>query len=1024
MNASDYLAQLQTLTKKNLEILTAINDSFYTKNEHISASVDGKTYVVPSFLSLENKINALQDSFNNLVNVPSTGEAYFNFDGNSRAVEMRGFNCAPDKLSLTPPTAYGTKSNDIFKDFLSPCPYVNFDLTSIPNDITSVNVKKVVPSNSELVERFKDFLGDKVSVSKSWSDLYKILQNYTEDIDFVEYDTVMTLPARQPVGSAQYIISSIVSDEIDDNLDEIITLRLRSNFDGVENGKNYTGSLTYKLFDETIEKNLRVGDCLVTYNNSTKLEITETRPLTNTIVVKVLNGEYLNLVESNGVNIQDLSVLKFFSEANLNDTKYVQVPLEEDQYVFVAVAALNNRLRVQAPWGDGVVINTYELLKGDEKFSTYYKNNVRNIGDVLYEVTSMMSNTLMKYSAEEYSTMTSIKPIIDIDVDKTSNLQVVQINKHLDDSESVKNIRTLYSQKKQYNTELTSIQTDIDRINEELSSISFDDTTGQRSALTASLSSNNKRKNELTTALAKIMDNISSAANSSEIPLENAKYRIRGYYGYGELINRLALTKDHIAGIDVWYRYKNVSKETGNALSIDDNFVFSDWVRMDSFSLARVSSYDDGTYKFTLESPNDKKNEPSFNQIDIPISQGETVDIKLRVLYDFGSPFVKVYSAWSDIINVAFPEEYTKDVQILDIISENNNDIETNRFTNILAEEGIPSHVGDSIQDQDITYYHKPESISSGFYTTERRIIPLKDKLTELDNYIQILRDEVEGTNSSALKVTAEIGQTSTELTENTTNVISLAGYDEIVTDSTLSQDGSYLVDGDLVTTIMNLKITNTSSHTVKLFPIFPGPRSMSINNYTYKSISGYADRTVDGGNGDGGGVWIMKKDRDETEHQSCNQFITFRLNNVWTGEEYYIDMSSGAAYSEDKLASDRADVEPKAHTIGMWVYPVVNSVYGLCTDSDATNSCYILNSDESVVVPISVSYNMSGLNEDTEIVKTMSFDVRTSLYQDPTNYVFRINAKRVSTPQDKILRKVTRKLGNKTELVKYKVTI
>lgn len=1022
MNASDYLAQLQTLTKKNLEILTAINDSFYTKNEHISASVDGKTYVVPSFLSLENKINALQDSFNNLVNVPSTGEAYFNFDGSSQVIEMRGFNCAPDKLSLTPPTTYSTKSNDIFKDFLSPCPYVNFDLTSIPDDITTVNVKKVAPISSELIDRFKDFLGDKVSISKSWADVYKILQNYTEDVDYVEYDTVMSLPARQPVGSAQYVISSVVGDEVDDNLDEIITLKLRSDFSGVSGGSNYTGTLTYKLFDETIEKNLRVGDYLVTYNNSTKLEIIEVRPLTNTIIVKVLNGEYLNLVESNGDNIQDLSVLKFFSEANLNDTKYVQVPLEEDQYIFVAVAALNNRLRVQAPWGDGVIINTYELLKDDEKFYTYYTNNVKNIGDVLYEITSMMSNTLMKYSSDEYSVMTSIKPVIDIDIDKTSNLQVVQINKHLDDSESVKNIRTLYSQKKQYSTELTSIQTDIDRINEELSSISFDDTTGQRSALTASLSSNNKRKNELTTSLAKIMDDIASAANNSEIPLENAKYRIRGYYGYNELINRLDIVKDHIKGIDVWYRYKNVDKETGNALSIDDNFVFSDWVKMNSFDLDRISSYSDGTYKFSLETPNDKKNEPSFNQIDIPISQGETVDIRLRVLYDFGTPFVKVYSAWSDIINIAFPEEYTKDVQILDIISENNNDIETNRFTNILAGEGIPDHVGDSIQDQDITYYHKPENISSGFYTSERRIIPLKDKLTELDNYIQILRDEVEGTNSSALKVTAEIGQTSTTLTENTTNVISLAGYDEIVSDNSVDSDGSYIVDGNKVTTIMNLKITNSSSHTIKLYPVFPGPRAHNINTYTYKPITGYVDSDTDEGRG---GVWIMKQNQNDAEEQSCNQFITFRINDVWTGQMYYADLSTTRNYTGSSLASNLDDIIPKDNnTAGMWIYPLVNSTFSLCTDSDATNSYYILNADESVVVPISIIYNMNAADEGTSITKTMSFDVRTSLYQDPINYTFSINAKKIVTPQDKILRKVTRKLGNKTELVKYKATI
>ena len=70
-------------------------------------------------------------------------------------------------------------------------------------------------------------------------------------------------------------------------------------------------------------------------------------------------------------------------------------------------------------------------------------------------------------------------------------------------------------------------------------------------------------------------------------------------------------------------------------------------------------------YKFEMEANNDNINEPSFNQIDIPISQGETVDIRLKLVYDFGYPFVHTSSTWSKIVNIKFPEEYLKDVQIL-----------------------------------------------------------------------------------------------------------------------------------------------------------------------------------------------------------------------------------------------------------------------------------------------------------------------------------------------------------------------
>jgi hypothetical protein len=62
-STADYLAQIETLTSTNLQILKALNDSFFTKKNHIYAEVDDTTFVIPSFISLENKINMLQENF-------------------------------------------------------------------------------------------------------------------------------------------------------------------------------------------------------------------------------------------------------------------------------------------------------------------------------------------------------------------------------------------------------------------------------------------------------------------------------------------------------------------------------------------------------------------------------------------------------------------------------------------------------------------------------------------------------------------------------------------------------------------------------------------------------------------------------------------------------------------------------------------------------------------------------------------------------------------------------------------------
>lgn len=1204
-SVTDCLVQIQELTRKNLEILKAINDSFFTKQNHLSVNIGDTQYVIPSFVSLENKINYLQDAFNNVVNAPATGEAYFNIDGNSRAIEVRGYTHTPNSLTLDPVLTFGVESNDIFKDFLTPAPYVNFSLSNIPNDITSVNIKKIIPKNLELIAKFEKQLNNSASVNWVFSDLYKILSLYKEDVDYVSYDIVRKLPIRKNIGSGTYVIESIISDVIDKNLDEYITLKLRTDI----NTYPYRKNLTYQLFDETIEKPLKVGDQLVTYDDSAKMEITEIRSSSNTIVVKVLNGEYLNLIGDNEEtidNINDLAKIKFYSPVDFDEDKYINVPLEEDQYVFIAIAPLNERMNIQSPWGNGVVINTYKLTKGfgGENFKKYYDENVRNIGDTLFEITSMMPNTLNKYSREDFEKFINTQPSIDI-----NNLQVTQINKHLNDSVVVKNIRALYSQKKQYNIELTEVQSKITDINAKLSSISFDDTTDMRAIYTAQLTEYNQKKNELVSSITKIIDEISLSVNNSEIPIENAKYRIRGYFDYESFVNNLGgISKDSINGIKVQYRYKNLDQPQSNAQSFNGKFTFSDWVDMNSFIRPRIPEMDEnGNYKFKLAKDNSNENEPSFNQIDIPISQGETVDIRLKIIYDFGYPYIETSSAWSEIVNIAFPQEYLKDVQILDIIEENNNDIETNRFQNILRDNGIPMHIDDKIIDQDITYFHKPENIASGFYTSERRVIPLKDKLSEIDSSLILLKDEILNSSSEALKVDIVVGDVANRLQPYQTNNIVVESYNSIKGNNTTGGVYTYDEQSEIANVVLNIILTNESQHSCKLFSMFPGSRNISLNDlqkgYTKFDLNDYArfgstysgeeegtlvknfdgeylnsgeimevnssklyikaDYFVDSylteisndndgvtkryinfykknGNfednefptnisdftkalGEAGFdldndgdyvfnlgndynistndlgereyytyeqiidirnsmVYVEKNNRtpyakyvnknnnaetktyfiecdengnpikykenisyrplgvffrysvneyvvDDGKHinnfidkrQTPNQFITFRLNNPYNGEDYY-SAQIGQRAENDKMYSGgiesfTSNNSDSKVSDGAVLYPYIASEFSLCLDNNTTNSWVNMGPGESIIIPLMFEYKLSGL----EIIsKTMSFDLRTSLYNDPINYTFMVTAKQNSSIQDKALT-TNRKYLNST---KYNTTV
>ena len=99
-SVSEHLLLLQKLTQTNLEILQNLKDSFYTKQDHLYADINDTKFVIPSFISLENKINMLEENFNNLINAPASGEAHFNMNGNSRTIEVKSYNSTPNSLKL------------------------------------------------------------------------------------------------------------------------------------------------------------------------------------------------------------------------------------------------------------------------------------------------------------------------------------------------------------------------------------------------------------------------------------------------------------------------------------------------------------------------------------------------------------------------------------------------------------------------------------------------------------------------------------------------------------------------------------------------------------------------------------------------------------------------------------------------------------------------------------------------------------------------------------------------------------
>lgn len=1076
VNLTEYLTQIQELTTKNFEILQALNRSFYTKSEHISVNIDNTQYVIPSFLSLENKLSTLEDNFENLVNAPKTGEAVFDFDGNTQSIEVKGFTNVPNKAFdgvdienvAANMTKFEYKKNEIFKDFLTPTPYIKIDLSQIPNDIQQVNVKKVIINNEQLLNLLKTDAkwqtadpdtGVVESVCRpiNYANVVKKLYAFEDTVDYVTYDKVYSMPIRYELGSGKYSIEKIVSNWTDGNFEEHYELQL--------------DHLTYKIADETIERNFYEGDYLITNNDKVKLLIEKVYSSTNTVQVKVENGGYADLCTVNDGNV-DLSTLKFFAIGNIRNSKYLDIPLEEDRYVLVFLAPIQRNSLVQSPWGEGLFFDVYALTNKDGvNYKSFYNQIVTNIGDKLFGIVSLAEEDFVNTTEIEFNKLTKTKPVIN-----SSDFKVTLINKHMSNSETISEIYNLYKQKESYKNELSSVQKQIDEINALLSSLSFEDTTTSRTIYTDQLMDLNSRKKDITASIANCIQQITIASTDTDTPVENPKYHIRGFFNFDNYLKTNNLNSNVIK-IEVQYRYKNANRATGNAETIatqsQETAIFSDWNDMYSAVRTRYPKYEGGgIYKYYLEDDTTEKNVPSFNQLDIPISQGETVDIRLRVVYAIGYPFVKTTSAWSDIVNVEFPVELRKNVTVLDIIKENNSDTTKEAFRGYLDKYGVVEHVSDKLVDQNITYFHQPEHIASGFYTEERRVIPLRDKLQTLTNEMITLKDEVFGLNSDNIIITLSDGESEVILNANADNSYTLKDYAS-------SDKITYMYDHDKdpttediesdehnpkVETTLILKIQNNSeTSALKLYSMFPGNYNYAVATNTQSKFdtsdivvnsikstqaaqAGSASRaiggsgafgdidlgvggTVTGGTIAGGTVTQQKNsnklcvplyvdDREGSDiskftPQVLNQWMYFTIDNIYNGEYFYKGEATKPDYMDKKMygycdsnynitntmssiiypkffSNDSSKIENGG--CGMCVFPHLSTIKDICiTEMDSVNYKIVYPGD-SIEIPLTVMFT---LNETYDrVTKTMSFNLRNSLFSDPINYKFDIIAK------------------------------
>lgn len=985
-SVTECLAKISEVTEKNLAILRVISESFRTKRSHIAVDVDGATYAIPSFLSLESRVETMEHNLENILNAPLTGEAFTYHDGTTQRIELSGYSTTPQhlKLEMTPDENnhrhFDVKDSNVFKDFMNPNPFIMLNISQIPNNIKHVNVRKIVVNDhsTALLDLLQSIKNEDDTVE--FKDVAKVLWGFKDGEDYTQYDTIKRLPIRQGMAQGTYIIKSVVDHHIDANFDEFFTVAVDK-------------ELVYYVSNGTIQKNIGVGDKLVTYNDKVQLEVTDINALTRQMTLKVMYGAYSDLQDETSGN-RDLYTLKYYHAAaddpmrELDKTKYIEVPIEEDKYVMVFVAPINDTTNIQAPWGTGLFLDVDSLVieteNGPVGFRQYYDDNVNNIGDTLVAITSMMEDEdqISRLTTSEFNAARGYKPSI-----SNNTLKVTRINKHLDDSKSIQDIRRHYAEKEEYKSQLETVERDIEEYKQKLSQVSFEDTSNLRASYERHLSELDSKRRELTNNILSVSNEIALDANKADVPIENAKYRIRGYVDVKTLVGIPSWVVP--IKIDVQYRYKNKSSFTGNVETFEDKFIFSDWNCMSSQYRRRVASLNGIQYRYAWEDLNDNVNEPSFNQVDIPITQGEVVDIRVRFVYNLGYPFAEMTSDWSPITTVVFPDELREQIGVWDIVTSNNDDIQNSSFESMLETKGLMDHIHGEIQDQTVKYRHSAADIASGFFTEERRVIPLYDKILDMSTNLDELNTEVYGASSSNLEVTLQASNQKIQLRPNIIGRLHVPAYQTAINnDSSFvlkSNMASVLGTNDPVFAMSQLVLTmrNVGSHNMKIHSLFPGNQGDTL----YASMASKFDPNNYIMGKYGVHMLLDQSDKEQSSTlQRCNQFMYFRTNLPANSKELYSTANISAnefIQADDPIENNVPAIKLCAlqgniieqldgyngDGLNLWqalnnsvpgsrfatLYPYPGSIGNICIPSD--ESFIVLGPGESISIPIQFLY-------------------------------------------------------------------
>ena len=734
--------QIISYNRNAVELLSKLNDLVTTTENSVSVKITDENGILrqfnlPTIGFLKSEIDRLNNNINTLYSIDSAGSIIQPANNKFKKIITADLNREPATVgTLNVMTTFSATKNWIFDGLLNPLLSVVVDLNGkIENNVRKCQVRRYI------VDFIKDDAGNLTNLGQSALNSFNTLFRGQTAIKLDEFDRWhRTTPG--------------IVNPTEPNYDEQI-------FDLEPNELLYNGVFTViKVEQDTLNRklwyHLDTIDYLVTGTNeirqlahgdeviinvdisTTRYKVVEVSTIASNFRVRFERVEGLQPIAVG------IGTLKIYSPVVFNKNVKVSVGYNERNVVFVKPLNADNHLLAKdwslgtGYWTNDLRLNSEDANNG-KSMEQFYTENVYDYGEVLKDlVAKKIPNQLAG---------TPLPPTLNAD-----NFKVVQINKHLTDTPNGNLIKTKHNEQKNLKSEIQQISDTLTAKNKQVKVTRFT-SDAQRKQFELEIEKLNKQKESKLSLQSSLVKDILDLSKTTSIGKQAPKFSIRGFWTIPDPVITRGTKPQETVQFRVQYKYTTKDgkepntttfklKPVSNGESIKTG-AFSNWKEFKTDARKRIQDPKTGAYSWKIEDVSDADT-PNINQLDIPISPNERVEIRIKSISEVGWPESPVESDWSSIISIDFPDDLN-DVLADDqfILKEATQEELKVRMQSELDARGLSTILDGITVVGNKTYVASSDTVLSGFKDENGTAIDLHAYLKTLQDRVIALEEKI-----------------------------------------------------------------------------------------------------------------------------------------------------------------------------------------------------------------------------------------------------------------------------------------